>query len=139
VTFGVVLTTLLLSLTLGPLVRRLGFEPEDDAEMLERARDRAATAAIARLDWLVSDARSDGLVVPETLVAGLRGSVLVRRRINRRSQGLTETYLDWRREMLEAERLALLEMRDEGELHDPVMRDLLREIDVREAAIGPAD
>ena len=139
VTFGVVLTTLLLSLTLGPLVRRLGFEPEDDAELLERARDRAASAAIARLDWLVSDARSDGLVVPETLVTGLRGSVLVRRRINRRSQRLTETYLDWRREMLEAERLALLEMRDGGELPDPVMRDLLREIDVREAAIGPAD
>ena len=139
VTFGVVLTTLLLSLTLGPLVRRLGFEPEDDAELLERARDRAASAAIARLDALVRDARSDGVVVPESLVAGLRGAILVRRRINRRSQGLTETYLDWRREMLEAERLELQEMRDEGELPDPVMRDLLREIDVREAAVGPAD
>lgn len=139
VTFGVVLVTLLLSLTLGPLVRRLGFEPEDDAELLERARDRAAYAAIARLDALVSDARSDGLVVPESLVAGLRGGILVRRRINRRSQRLTETYLDWRREMLEAERLELQEMRDAGDLPDPVMRDLLREIDVREAALGPAD
>lgn len=139
VTFGVVLTTLLLSLTLGPLVRRLGFEPEDDAELLERSRDRAASAAIARLDMLVSDARSDGLVVPETLVAGLRGAVLVRRRINRRSQRLTETYLDWRRDMLEAERVELQHMRDEGDLPDPVMRDLLREIDVRESALGPAD
>ena len=62
-----------------------------------------------------------------------------RRRINRRSQRLTETYLDWRREMLEAERLELQEMRDEGDLPDPVMRDLLREIDVREAALGPSD
>jgi monovalent cation/hydrogen antiporter len=139
VTFGVVLTTLLLSLTLGPLVRRLGFEPEDDAELLEQARDRAASAAIARLDALVSDARSDGLNVPESLVAGLRGGILVRRRINRRSQRLTETYLDWRREMLEAERVELQEMRDGGDLPDPVMRDLLREIDVREAALGPAD
>jgi CPA1 family monovalent cation:H+ antiporter len=139
VTFGVVLTTLLLSLTLGPLVRRLGFEPEDDAELLERARDRAASAAIARLDALVRDARADGIVVPESLVAGLRGAILVRRKINRRSQGLTETYLDWRREMLEAERVELQEMRDEGGLPDPVMRDLLREIDVREAAVGPAD
>jgi hypothetical protein len=41
--------------------------------------------------------------------------------------------------MLEAERLELQEMRDEGDLPDPVMRDLLREIDVREAALGPAD
>jgi CPA1 family monovalent cation:H+ antiporter len=139
VTFGVVVATLLLSLTLGPLVRRLGFEPEDDAELLERARDRAASAALARLDSLVSDARADGLVVPEQLVAGLRGAVLVRRRINRRSQRLTETYLDWRREMLESERLELQEMRDEGVLPDPVMRDLLREVDVREAALGPAD
>jgi CPA1 family monovalent cation:H+ antiporter len=139
VTFGVVVVTLLLSLTLGPLVRRLGFEPEDDAELLERARDRAAAAAIARLDSLVADARSDGVVVPESLVAGLRGAILVRRRINRRSQRLTDTYLDWRREMLEAERLELQAMRDEGDLPDPVMRDLLREIDVREAAVGPSD
>ena len=77
--------------------------------------------------------------MPESLVAGLRGAILVRRRINRRSQRLTDTYLDWRREMLEAERLELQEMRDEGDLPDPVMRDLLREIDVREAALGPSD
>jgi len=139
VTFGVVVATLVLSLTLGPLVRRLGFEPEDDAELLERARDRAASAALSRLDSLVNNARADGMVVPEQLVAGLRGAVLVRRRINRRSQRLTETYLDWRRDMLEAERLELQEMRDEGVLPDPVMRDLLREVDVREAALGPAD
>jgi CPA1 family monovalent cation:H+ antiporter len=139
VTFGVVVATLLLSLTLGPLVRGLGFEPEDDAEILERARDRAASASLARLDSLVAEAREDGLVIPEQLVAGLRGAVLVRRRIARRSQRLTETYLEWRRDMLEAERLELQEMRDEGLLPDPVMRDLLREIDVREAALGPPE
>ena len=60
-------------------------------------------------------------------------------RDSRRSQRLTETYLDWRRDMLEAERVELQHMRDEGDLPDPVMRDLLREIDVREAALGPAD
>ncbi len=139
VTFGVVVATLLLSLTLGPLVRRLGFEPEDDAELLDQARDRAASAGIVRLDSLVSEARAEGRVVPEQLIAGLRGAVLVRRHIARRSQRLTETYLEWRRDMLEAERVELQQMRDEGTLPDPVMRDLLREIDAREAALGPAE
>jgi hypothetical protein len=41
--------------------------------------------------------------------------------------------------MLEAERAELQAMRDDGDLPDPVMRDLLREIDVREAALGPSD
>jgi CPA1 family monovalent cation:H+ antiporter len=135
ITFGVVVVTLLLSLTLGPLVRRLGFEPEDDADLLGEARDRAASAALTQLDLLVAQARADGMRVPEQLVAGLRGSVLVRRHIARRPQRLTDTYVEWRGEMLQAERQELESMRDEGLLPDPVMRDLQREIDIREASL----
>ncbi|HET7899602.1 MAG TPA: cation:proton antiporter, partial [Candidatus Nanopelagicales bacterium] len=135
-TFGVVIATLLVSLSLGPLVRRLGFEPEDDADLLSTARDRAATAALARLDVLVADAREQGRPVPDALVNGLRGTVLVRRHMARRPQRLTELYVDWRTEMLEAERAALYEMREEGELPDPVLRELMREIDLRETSAG---
>ncbi|MFN8168770.1 MAG: cation:proton antiporter [Candidatus Nanopelagicales bacterium] len=136
ITFGVVILTLAISLTLGPLVRRLGFEPEDETELVDAARDRAAMAGLARLDTLVAEARGDGMVVPEQLVAGLRSAVLVRRHMAKKAPALTEVYVEWRREMLAAERLELEVMRDEGELSDPVMRDLLREIDVRETALG---
>ena len=44
-TFGVIIITLAVSLTLAPLVRRLGFEAEDQSEMADDARDRAASAA----------------------------------------------------------------------------------------------
>ena len=138
VTFGVVVVTLLLSLTLGPLVRRLGFEPEDDADLLGEARDRAASAALARLDLLVAESRESGMTVPEQLVGGLRSSVLVRRHIAKKSRRLTDTYVAWRAEMLEAERRELEAMRDEGLLPDPVMRDLQREIDIREASVRGA-
>ena len=128
--------TLAVSLTLGPLVRRLGFEPEDETELADDARDRAAAAGLARLDQLVGDARAEGMAVPEQLVAGLRTAVLARRHIARRAPALTEVYLDWRREMLAAERLELEMMRDEGALPDAVMRELLREVDVRESSLG---
>jgi CPA1 family monovalent cation:H+ antiporter len=136
VTFGVVIVTLAISLSLGPLVRRLGFEPEDESELVDDARDRAAAAGLARLEQLVDEARGDGMVVPEQLVAGLRSAVLVRRHIARKAPALTEVYLEWRREMLAAERLELEVMRDEGMLSDPVMRDLLLEIDVRESSLS---
>ena len=130
------IVTLAVSLTLGPLVRRLGFEPEDESELVDDARDRAAAAGLARLEQLVGEARAEGFVVPEQLVTGLRSAVLVRRHIARRAPALTEMYLEWRREMLAAERLELSVMRDEGALSDPVMRELMREIDVREASLG---
>jgi CPA1 family monovalent cation:H+ antiporter len=136
ITFGVIIVTLAVSLTLGPLVRRLGFEPEDETELADDARDRAAAAGLARLEQLVGDARGEGMVVPEQLVAGLRSAVLVRRHIARRAPALTEVYLEWRREMLAAERLELELMRDEGALPDAVMRELLREVDVRESSLG---
>jgi CPA1 family monovalent cation:H+ antiporter len=136
VTFGVVIVTLAISLSLGPLVRRLGFEPEDESGLVDDARDRAAAAGLARLEQLVDEARGDGMVVPEQLVAGLRSAVLVRRHIARKAPALTEVYLEWRREMLAAERLELEVMRDEGMLSDPVMRDLLLEIDVRESSLS---
>ena len=87
---------------------------------LRAAAEQGDGPAQDMLSWMLLE--GDG-------VAGLRGAVLVRRRINRRSQRLTETYLDWRRDMLEAERLELQEMRDEGVLPDPVMRNLLREVE----------
>jgi hypothetical protein len=76
--------------------------------------------------------------VPEQLVAGLRGAVLIRRHVARKAPSLSEMYVEWRREMLAAERLELEVMRDEGALSDSVMRGLLREIDVRESSLDAA-
>ena len=135
VTFGVVFLTLAISLTLGPLVRRLGFEADDESGAVGEARDRAAAAGLRRLDDLVAEARAEGMGVPDQLVDGLRRAVLLRRHIDRKEPALTETYRAWRTEMLAAERLELEMMRDEGGLADTVMRELQREIDIREASL----
>ena len=135
VTFGVVVLTLVIATSLGPLVRRLGLEPDDNDELLASARDRAADAAVARLDELVDEAAaSGGPRLPPHIVEGLRTTVQHRRKVADRG-GLSQTYVQWRQEMLETERAELQRMRDEGELSDVLMRQLLREIDLREGAL----
>ena len=57
--------------------------------------------------------------------------------------GTTEEYVessaawrDWRRELLSAEREAIVSMRDRGQLPPEVMRRIQRDLDLEEARIG---
>jgi monovalent cation/hydrogen antiporter len=140
--FAVVLATLVgQGLTLPGLIRVLGLEDDGgDEEEEARARIRAAEAALARLEELESEA----WVLDDT-AERLRGQY--RFRIDRFSartdpdgDGKIEKrslkYQKLRRELLDAERHAVVEMRNTGEISDEVMRRVQRDLDLEESRLG---
>ena len=139
-----ILATLILQgLTLGPLIGSLRVkrdEAEDTLMELE-ARLEGARAALGRLEELGSDSR----ISPDTQ-EGMREHY--EERIRRYTAGIeaggtTEEYTEsssiwrgWRRELLAAERNAIVSMRDRGEISPEVMRRIIRELDLEESRIG---
>src|SRR5512133_51710 len=135
--FAVVLATLVVQgLSLPAVIRALGLEEDDGGAEAEEAlaRVRGAEAALERLDELVGEA----WVLDDT-AERLRG--LYRFRIDRFSarvdpdgDGKLEKrslkYQRLRRELLEAERSAVVELRNEGEISDEVMRRVERDLDL---------
>ena len=141
-TFAVILVTLVAQgLTLPAVIRVLQLEDDAAEEQREEARARidAATAALARLDELVDE----DWVRPAT-VDRIRGSYGFRRdrfsaRFDDRDDGAIEeqsiAYQRLRRELLAAERDAVLELRRAGAISDDVMRRVSRDLDLEEARL----
>jgi CPA1 family monovalent cation:H+ antiporter len=135
--FAVVLVTLVVQgLSLPLVIRWLRLEADDAGAEAEEAHARvyAAEAALARLDELESEA----WVLDDT-AERVRG--LYRFRIDRYSarvdpggDGKIERrsikFQRLRRELLEAERRAVLELRNTGEISDEVMRKVERDLDL---------
>ena len=137
ITFGVVILTLAVSLSLGAA----GAPARASSPRTSPRSSTTRATAPPPPAWLGSSSSSARRAAtawscPSSWSPGLRSAVLVRRHIAKKAPALTEVYLEWRREMLAAERLELEVMRDEGALSDPVMRDLMREIDVRETSLS---
>src|SRR5215213_7761794 len=143
-TFSVILATLVLQgLTLGPLIAALRFEGDGQTGKLAelRARLDAARAALHELEQL----RDDGRVSPESqerMREYYEGSIQ-RYTAGLQAGGTTEEYAkssgdwrDWRRELLAAEREAILSLRDEGEISPEVMRRIERDLDLQESRLG---
>jgi CPA1 family monovalent cation:H+ antiporter len=143
-TFSAILATLVLQgLTLGPLIGSLKLKGDEETETLAalKARLEGARAALERLDQL----REDEWVSPD---AQERVREHYEERIQRYEAGLqaggtTEEYAEssaawrnWRRELLSAEREALISLRDRGEISPEVMRRIQRELDLEESRIG---
>jgi len=146
-TFCVILITLVVQgLSLPVLVRRLGLagaEGEEEREETE-ARLRAAEAALTRLEEL---AEEDW--VPEDTTARMRDLYEYRRRrfaarhsgrpeSGEESDGYEERSLAYqrlRRELLGAERAALLRLRGEGRISDEVRRRVERDLDLEDARL----
>jgi NhaP-type Na+/H+ or K+/H+ antiporter len=143
-TFAVILATLVLQgLTLGPLISALRLRSGDEeGKLVElRARLDAARAGLEKLERL----GDDGRVSPESRE---RMREYYEERIRRYEAGLqaggtTEEYAessaawrDWRRELLAAEREAVLSARDQGEISPEVMRRIERDLDLEESRIG---
>jgi Na+/H+ antiporter len=140
--FSVVLSTLVIQgLTLPGVVHLLGLE-EDREEILREeatARIRAAEAALERLEELVGE----GWVRPETAerVRGLYGfrSSRFRARLEEGDDGRIEeqsiAFQRLRHELLEAERAAVVALRNEGEVSEEVMQGLLRDLDLEESRL----
>ncbi len=135
-TFGVILGTLVVQgLTLPALIRWLEVEDDGLAEKEEaKARIRAAEAALARLDELV-----DEDWVNADTAERLRGLYDFRRdrfrsRFDTESDGAIEdqslNFQRLRRELLEAERQALRQLRREGAIDDDVVRRVQRDLDL---------
>lgn len=140
-TFGVILGTLVLQgLTLPRVVAMLGIEDDGGAEKEEaKARIHAAEAALARLEELVEEGW-----VREDTVERLRGLFNFRRdrfrsRFDPESDGEVEdrsaAFQRLMRELLDAERRAVLELRRTGRIDDNVMRRVVRDLDLEEARL----
>jgi Na+/H+ antiporter len=140
-TFGVIFTTLVLQgLTLEPLIRVLDLDDGGVGEKEEaKARIRAAEAAIERLDELLEEdwVRED----TAERMRGLYGfrQERFRSRYDPEGDGALEersqNYQRLRRELLDAEREAVTEMRRAGAIGDDVMRRVVRDLDLEDARL----
>jgi monovalent cation/hydrogen antiporter len=140
-TFCVILATLVLQgLTLPALIRVLGLEDDGIAQKEEtKARIHAAEAALARLDEL-----ADEDWVREDTLTRMRSAYQFR--INRFSARFDESddgaieqqslaYQRLRRELLDAERHAVVELRRIGRINDEVMNRVQRDFDLEDARL----
>jgi CPA1 family monovalent cation:H+ antiporter len=141
-TFAVILATLVVQgLSLPTVIRRLGLEDDGEEEAREEARTRihASERALARLaeleaeDWVRDDTAQR-----------VRGSYGFRRdrfsaRFDDRDDGAIEAqsqaYQRLRRELLDAEREAVLELRRSGEISEEVVRRVTRDLDLEYARL----
>ena len=139
--FCVVLATLVLQgLSLPLVIRVLDLEDDGlDAKEEAKARIHAADAAIARLDELVDEGS-----VREDTAERLRGAYEFRKnrfraRFDDGDDGVIEersvSYQRARRELLEAERSAIVALRNEGRIADSVMHRLERDLDLEDSRL----
>jgi CPA1 family monovalent cation:H+ antiporter len=140
-TFAVILVTLVgQGLTLPVLIRVLGVEDDGGADREDaKARIKAAEAALARLDELADE----DWVNPDT-VERVRGSYRFRSsRFRARYEGIDEDGVEersarfqrLRRELLDAERQAVLGLRNEGVITEEVMQRVQRDIDLEDSRL----
>jgi monovalent cation/hydrogen antiporter len=132
--FSVILFTLVVQGLSLPFVIQLLRVEEDDAEAREeaKARRRAAEAALARLDELAgADWTRDDTVERLRGLYQFRTDRFAQRLEGRDEDGTEErsrAYQSLRRELLDAERDAVLELRRSGAISDDVMNRVLRDI-----------
>jgi monovalent cation/hydrogen antiporter len=145
VTFGVILFTLVgQGLSLTPLIRALGVQPDDETEQeLLLAQRDLILAGLVRLEEL---AATDGM--PQAVVADQRAHL--EQQLNRLDVptdsgdgGDGDRPVDaWiaarrlRREVIGAKRSTLLNLRNQGKIDDEVLRRLERSLDLEEQQLS---
>ena len=144
ITFAVILATLVLQgLTLPFLIRWLGLRQDEDAGRVQelRARLKGAKAALDRLEEIC---RENGL----SQDSEERMREYYEERIRRYEAGIeaggatreyaesSASWRNWRRELIETEREAIIRMRDGGEINPETMRRIERDLDLEESRIG---
>jgi len=139
--FAVIVATLVFQgLTLPFVIRVLGVEADDLAEREEsKARIHAADAAIARLDELAGEdwVREDTADRLRRLMGFRRNRFAAR--FSDHDDGAIEAqsqaYQRLLREVLNAERAAVIQLRREGRINDDVMLRVTRDLDLEEARL----
>ncbi|HLR98541.1 MAG TPA: Na+/H+ antiporter [Mycolicibacillus parakoreensis] len=149
-TFVVVVGTLLLhGLTLPWLIRRLGVygdEARTDAVAAATAQDKAARAALERLDEVLASSEPSQTTerAAEVLrVMNTRRRNAARERLRRHDdtaelidESVSDTFKWLRLQMLAAERATFIAERDAGHIDDQVLRALMHGLDLEEAALN---
>ncbi len=135
--YAVILGTLLLQgLTLPLLIRRIGVGHDQEIDAEDRARLLVAEAAIVRIEELREEEW-----VPDATAGRMRGLYEFRlRRFEARLdadddgelEGQSVAFQQLRRAALEAERAELLRLRGAGEISDPIMRRIERDLDLED-------
>jgi monovalent cation/hydrogen antiporter len=141
-TFGVILATLVVQgLSLPLLIRGLGLHDDGASKRQEtQARLTAAQAALSRVDELASQDE-----VSQESAQHLRRHYEARvRSITKRFKKAEDepgedhaiTYQQLQREALQAERSAVIGLRNRGEINDEVLRRIERELDLEEQRLA---
>ena len=140
-TYVVILVTLLVQgFSLQPFVNRLGICDTGETQRLEEAhaREQASAAALRRLDELASGLDEETLTELRARYGHRRRRFGARVRAER--DGVEERLARSRRtavlELLEAERRAVISLRDKGMIGDHVMRRVQRDLDLEALLLG---
>jgi CPA1 family monovalent cation:H+ antiporter len=143
-TFGVILSTLVVQGLSLPLVIRLLRLADDGKEHREelQARYDGIQAAIARLEVLIinEEARED-LVAPvraeyQRLAGGLRRELGIRPGAQDEEASVCRTRMDVRLRALEAQHRMLVKLRDDDVIGDDVLRRVQADLDLEEARLA---
>jgi monovalent cation/hydrogen antiporter len=141
-TFGVIVATLLLSYTLAPFARLLKIPPDDDAATLQRVRGALAAAAMGALTNIEEEAIASGQPWPRETIDALRADL--QRRLDffsaEESQAAREgqsfaSSVAVKLRLIQAEKEALIGLRDDEGLPDAIVRPLMGQLDLREQAL----
>ena len=141
-TFGVILATLVVQgLSLPLLIRGLGLHDDGASERQEtQARLTAAQAALARLDELASQdevSRESAQHLRKHYEAQVRSlTKRFKKAANEPGEDHAMTYQRLQREALQAERSAVIGLRNQGEINDEVLRRIERELDLEEQRLA---
>ena len=140
-TFAVILATLVIQgLSLPFLIRALGLEDDGSVEREEvRARIESADAALARLEELAEEewVREDTAERVRGMF-GYRRSRFVARKMGEDEDGFEErsqSYQRLLRELLAAQRNALVRLRNEETISDEALHRIERDLDLEETRL----
>ena len=142
ITFCVIMATLVFQgLTLPLVIRLLGVTDDGAAEQEEEvhARLAAATAALVRIDELADE----DWTRPETLERLRNAYIFRKRRFAARAGKIDDdgyeeqsvAYQRTLREVLEAQRRAVVELRNRGEISNDVMHQIEHELDLEDSRL----
>jgi NhaP-type Na+/H+ or K+/H+ antiporter len=143
VSFGVIVVTLLLAQTLGPMARWLKVGTDHDEEVLQQVETALARAALDRLEAAVREGEAMNEPIPPSVVEFLRTEQEARIELISpvESEDTTQFRTDQQiavaveSAMIRAEQEELLRMRDEEGIPDAIVRPVLRKLDLREQSI----
>jgi len=140
ITFSVILVTLVLQgLSLAPLMRLLNVRDDTTLEREEmQARGHAATAALTRLDEVAKEAWPDPEHLDQMRVhyGGRVERYATEGTVAECTAEAGEAFRRLRHEMLTAERLAVIDLRNDGAISDDVLHRLEHELDVEALRVG---